>query len=235
MRKSEMSHAILDKKSRDIKAKKIVSVLNANHPNLKQATVLDIGTGAGHIAYGLTSHAKRIFSVDVTDEREEKKGYSFKKVRDESLPFKDNSMDVIISNHVIEHVRDQEKHIDEMVRVLKSGGVIYLATPNKYWITDPHYRLFFVSWLPRKIARAYVRLIRDKSWDVYPVSYGKIKSYAGSRLTIKKVVIDIVKAPEAYHLDTFKQVQPVFKKVPYRVLEVLHVFIPTIIVIMVKK
>ena len=41
------------------------------------------------------------------------------------------AVDIVISHHVIEHVRDQGLHLDEMHRVLKAEGVAYLATPNK--------------------------------------------------------------------------------------------------------
>jgi ubiquinone/menaquinone biosynthesis C-methylase UbiE len=235
MNKSEKSHAILDEKSRKVKTSKIVSILKANYPKLKSATIVDIGTGAGYIAQGLANNSKKVISVDVTDERKVKKGYKFVLVKDERLPFDDNSIDIIISNHVIEHVQDQLLHIQEMHRVLKKGGIIYLATPNKYWLTDPHYRLLFVSWLPRGLAQRYVKAFRGKDWDVYPIQYSKIKTHAQNKFMFKKVVIDIIKSPDQYHLDTFKQIQPIMVRVPYKVLEIFHIFIPTIITVMVKK
>lgn len=47
----------------------------------------------------------------------------------ESLPFKDGSMDAVISVAVLEHVRDPFKCAREISRVLKPGGRLYCAVP----------------------------------------------------------------------------------------------------------
>lgn len=39
-----------------------------------------------------------------------------------NLPFKDNTYDVILCNHVLEHIPDDLKAMQELYRVLKSGG-----------------------------------------------------------------------------------------------------------------
>lgn len=44
----------------------------------------------------------------------------------ESLPFKDNSFDLVFSIVVLEHVRDPHRAIAEMLRVLKPGGKIWV-------------------------------------------------------------------------------------------------------------
>ncbi|MCF8715820.1 methyltransferase domain-containing protein [Joostella atrarenae] len=38
------------------------------------------------------------------------------------LPFEDNSYDVILCNHVLEHIKDDKKAMEELFRVLKPGG-----------------------------------------------------------------------------------------------------------------
>lgn len=47
----------------------------------------------------------------------------------EELPFKDNSVDVIINIAVLEHVSSPEKIVTEIYRVLKKGGVVYSFFP----------------------------------------------------------------------------------------------------------
>jgi SAM-dependent methyltransferase len=47
-----------------------------------------------------------------------------------TLPFDDESFDVISSWHVIEHVTDVEQALVEWFRVLRPGGVIALETPD---------------------------------------------------------------------------------------------------------
>ena len=47
----------------------------------------------------------------------------------DSLPFKDNSFDVVLSLAVLEHVKNPWVHADEMLRVLKPGGIVYADVP----------------------------------------------------------------------------------------------------------
>ena len=47
------------------------------------------------------------------------------------LPLKDNSFDIILCNHVIEHIKQDQKALSELLRVLKKGGTLILGTPNE--------------------------------------------------------------------------------------------------------
>lgn len=91
---------------------------------------LDIGCGNGGISARLARDNEH-YGVDVADLRKEVEGFEFRQVSDERLPFPDAMFDLVVSNHVIEHVSDQELHLAEIRRVLKPGGCVYLATPNK--------------------------------------------------------------------------------------------------------
>ncbi|WP_271855560.1 class I SAM-dependent methyltransferase [Patiriisocius marinus] len=46
-----------------------------------------------------------------------------------NLPFKDNSYDVIICNHVLEHIPNDTKAMKELYRVLAPGGMAVLQVP----------------------------------------------------------------------------------------------------------
>lgn len=45
------------------------------------------------------------------------------------LPFLDSSIDVVISESVLEHVKDPARAVREILRALKPGGVVYLSVP----------------------------------------------------------------------------------------------------------
>jgi predicted SAM-dependent methyltransferase len=47
-----------------------------------------------------------------------------------NLPFKDNEYDVIFCNHVLEHIPDDTKAMQELYRVLKPGGMAILQIPQ---------------------------------------------------------------------------------------------------------
>ncbi len=45
-------------------------------------------------------------------------------------PFKDNSFDSLRAVHVIEHVRDVMRAVEEFHRLVRPGGSIYIVTPH---------------------------------------------------------------------------------------------------------
>jgi predicted SAM-dependent methyltransferase len=47
-----------------------------------------------------------------------------------NLPFEDNSYDVILCNHVLEHIPDDAKAMQELYRVLKPGGMGIFQIPQ---------------------------------------------------------------------------------------------------------
>jgi SAM-dependent methyltransferase len=47
-----------------------------------------------------------------------------------NLPFEDNQYDVIFCNHVLEHIPDDTKAMQELYRVLKPGGMAILQIPQ---------------------------------------------------------------------------------------------------------
>jgi len=47
-----------------------------------------------------------------------------------NLPFKDNTYDVIFCNHVLEHIPDDTKAMQELYRVLKKGGMGIFQIPQ---------------------------------------------------------------------------------------------------------
>jgi ubiquinone/menaquinone biosynthesis C-methylase UbiE len=155
-------HAILDSDSRRLKAQKIARLVESARP-LEGARLLDIGAGSGYIASNLgelVGPDGEVWAVDVNDQRRTNEGYRFKPVTGTELPFEDDAFDIVLSNHVIEHVGDrsaQLDHLGEIRRVLAPGGVCYLAVPNRWALVEPHFRLPFLSWIPEKLRDPYVR------------------------------------------------------------------------------
>jgi len=49
----------------------------------------------------------------------------------DALPFEDNSVDFVVSSHVIEHFYDPVKTMKEWLRVVRPGGYVYVIAPHK--------------------------------------------------------------------------------------------------------
>lgn len=160
------SHASFNLKGRRAKAEKILRLLSLHNKRGQVFRLLEVGTGSGTIAHYfsmLDSPSFRVTAVDVSDQRKILDGYEFRKYDGRRLPFRDESFDIVISNHVIEHVGDralQANHFSELCRVLDSDGCIYLATPSRWQIVEPHFSLPLLSWIPRRWRDGYVRIAR---------------------------------------------------------------------------
>ena len=102
--------------------------------------VLDLGSGAGFDAFLAAKKVGangKVIGVDMTEEMIEKataiaKKYGHTNVEFrlgdiENLPVEDNSVDVIISNCVINLAPDKLKVFKEANRVLKNGGKMYIS------------------------------------------------------------------------------------------------------------
>jgi len=228
-------NAIFDQESRKFKAKKILAALNSFVEYSAKSRILDVGSGSGYIANELASSFEFVASIDVTDMRREHTGYEFKLFNGGVFPYPDESFDVVVSNHVIEHVVDQQLHMDEIYRVLRPGGLCYLATPNKLWLTDPHYRLPFLPWLPRRMSTSYVRLVRHMVWDIYPLSPRAVGRIAGSRFQIHNVANDMVKNPDTYHFQTISRLQRFVSHMPSHLVNTISDFAPTLVCVLKKR
>lgn len=110
--------------------------LPTEHAGINEGdTVLDLGSGAGNdvfIARRLVGETGKVIGIDFTDEMLYKAwanllktGYQnveFRKGDIENMPVEADSIDVVISNCVLNLVPDKNKAFSEINRVLKPGG-----------------------------------------------------------------------------------------------------------------
>jgi SAM-dependent methyltransferase len=94
------------------------------------------------------------------------------------IPFGENTFDVVLCNHVLEHVRDDIQALSEIRRVLKPGGFAILQVPffnpvqaetfEDNSITDPRdrERIFGQNDHVRKYGLDYANRIRQAGLDV---------------------------------------------------------------------
>jgi SAM-dependent methyltransferase len=102
---------------------------------LSDRIVLDIGGGGGWFTAAFRAHGARccLFEPDPAELRQRKAVTAGAVLADGLLlPVRDGAADVAFSSNVLEHVPDPMRLIGEMIRVTRSGGLIYLAFTNWY-------------------------------------------------------------------------------------------------------
>jgi SAM-dependent methyltransferase len=95
----------------------------------------------------------------------------------EDLPLADSSFSTVIAGDVIEHVADQAATLVEAHRVLRPGGRLFLASPNRFSLApEPHVRVWGVGYLPRRWMAPYVRRARRIDFRaIRTLGYGEWK------------------------------------------------------------
>jgi SAM-dependent methyltransferase len=163
---SELQAEMLDEQGRRRKAAKILSVLRhfLGRDDFAGLQVLDIGCSAGFISDEFRLAGASVIGLDIDEpglaRARERFGEHVRFVRapGDDMPLPDGSVDVVVFNHIYEHVPDVGAVMAEIRRVLKPDGAVYLGLGNRLGIMEPHHRLPFLSWLPRRLADVYVKL-----------------------------------------------------------------------------
>ena len=160
--------------SRVKKAQKTLSVLNDYLKETLDLILLDIGSSSGIMTMEYAKQFKKVIGIDIdkraiefANKNNKTNNIEYLESPIEDSGLKDETIDVITCSHIYEHVPSDLVLVDEIYRLLKPGGICYLAAGNKYNIVEAHYKLPFLSYFPKKVADAYIRLFTDEKDYLY--------------------------------------------------------------------
>ncbi len=77
----------------------------------------------------------------------------------DNLPFGDHCFDSAISVSVLEHTSDPVLYLQQILRTVKPGGMLYLAFPNKLWPKETHTQIWFLTYLPKFLRPRLISLL----------------------------------------------------------------------------
>lgn len=99
-------------------------------------SVLDIGCAKGYLVKSFLDLGINAYGVDISAYAinnslpEVRSRLKLCDIEQEKLPFNDDSFDVVIMTEVIEHLKKIDFAMEEIKRVLKQNGIVYLTTPT---------------------------------------------------------------------------------------------------------
>ncbi|MEI6290533.1 MAG: class I SAM-dependent methyltransferase [Chloroflexota bacterium] len=95
--------------------------------------LLDAGGGTGRVTIGLKPYLQNIFVTDLSEKmlaQSIQKGLPALKAILEHLPYAIDTFDRVIMVDALHHVYDQSETIQELLRVLKPGGILLIEEPD---------------------------------------------------------------------------------------------------------
>lgn len=173
-------YADSDARHRYRKARKVEHLLGG----VEGANLLDLGSGSGLLAEYFTTRGARVHCAD-RDAPPAGLGLPFTRIEGDTLPFADGQFDIVVFNHVIEHVGDRPQQraiLREIERILAPGGRLYIAVPSKWALLEPHFRLPLLGALPRGLADRLVRRFSNfPRYDCYPLGLAEFHALLAER------------------------------------------------------
>lgn len=133
-------------------------------------TILDIGCGAGHVVILAARRGLQAIGIE-PDPITLKIGQ--RQAQDESLKvqfvlgtgdilnsMENQSVDIVIMKDVLEHVPDYQRLLQNSRRILRDGGIIYIATTNKFCPLNLEVAYIpLYSWYPSAVKRILLTFI----------------------------------------------------------------------------
>lgn len=140
-----------------------------------EAKFLDVGCGAGYAmmkakeekrctvegvdpepgAHGVGRYVALNKDVEITQ------GFS------EDLPYLNESFDIVYSSHVLEHVQDESKSLQEMRRVLKKDGTLIIGMPTS--------NMAWINFLTQMLFTTHHRVVNFLLSPIKAINVGKTK------------------------------------------------------------
>ena len=185
-------------------------------PNAKYDTILDIGSGWGNLAVVLAQKCNKyycadanIYNLKLLNQRLKNKNinnaslFYYDATGELRLPFKDESVDLVILNGVLEWMGNIDHQINprdlqiialkEIKRVLTKKGCVYIGIENRYSKGyfkghRPHDELPFIGLLPRPLANFITKLVKGERHGTYIYSlkgYQRLFKESGFQITQK--------------------------------------------------
>ena len=152
----------------------VVSSLRKKGMQFKGKKVLDIGCGLGGYSRSFLKEGARVTCLDLSkDQFQPQKGLTFVQGDATHTNFPDKSFDFVFCSSLIEHVKNPDKLIKEIRRVLKPAGYCYISFPP-FWSPVGGHQFKPFHYFGEKIAVKLAHLFYGVKDMKYEGDYGRL-------------------------------------------------------------
>lgn len=155
--------------------------------------ILDLGFGYGLFEKQLMNKKRRNKVIAVDNITRGVKAYSnviqFIVADACFLPFKENCINVVFCNSVIEHIGGYHKQIMMVREIDRVSKKFFIQTPNKHFPIEAHHLIPFFQYLPKNVQKKVARRFLSHYEEVWLL--GK-KALLGIAAEIKNKRVEIV-------------------------------------------
>jgi ubiquinone/menaquinone biosynthesis C-methylase UbiE len=170
-------------------------ILAAEKIDISNSRMLEIGSGAGEFLNSLPPSPR--VGIDISESalriaKKKSTSAQFLKAKAESLPFNDARFDIVVFCEVIEHVDNPQKSLQEIHRVLRRNGSLFMSFPN---YINPLYLVIRLlatlfrqpQWISLQIVDRYLfyfKVIADLKKNGFTLEHAKGTCYSHKKIPI---------------------------------------------------
>jgi len=161
--------------------------------------VLDLGCGTGYGSFMLYDHGNEVTGTDISSDaiayaQKKYSGPHYICCPAENIVAGNDYYDAVTSFEVIEHVQEAKKVLKEICRVLKSGGDLFISTPNPRHFSNAVKHFLLGRPYPEKVVAGNIYHIKefyyDELLDLLKKENLEIISGYGQTLTVLPVKVE---------------------------------------------
>ncbi|WP_051205274.1 class I SAM-dependent methyltransferase [Salinimicrobium xinjiangense] len=142
----------------------------------QKGKILDIGAGTGDFLAEAKNRGWEILGAEPNPGARKLAAEKGVELNEDSAAFPENSFDVISMWHVLEHVPDLEKQIEELDRLLKPDGLLVIAVPNFKSHDAEVYKKF---WAAYDVPRHLYHFSADAMKEIFKTKHFSLTSQKG--------------------------------------------------------
>lgn len=150
-----------------------LSLLDIYYKDQKDLLILDAGCGTGGMMNSLEKYGN-VFGVDFSPEAivfcKKRNLSNISQASIEKLPFSSQYFDIVVCLDVIYHqgVKDDRRAVQELYRVLKPGGRLFLRVPANPWFSSYHAELVHTR---HRYSKNEIRKLLSQFFFIEKLSY----------------------------------------------------------------